>query len=151
MWPFNTGDPIDRFDCTSYVIQCTDITVKKTFLLQSSVIIRSRWTQLEHMYSGTGYPPPLFFSSKLRKNCMVSFSYYFQFNYTLIWYMYISSQNDNNNWRIHAIVRRFEKRGSYPVPEYLWIRGYVQTNPWQANENVADKISTSPYELLFLR
>jgi hypothetical protein len=38
-----------------------------------------------HRYSRTGQPHPLF--SKLQKqNYIVSFSYYFQFNYTWIWY-----------------------------------------------------------------
>jgi hypothetical protein len=38
-----------------------------------------------HRYSRTGQPHPLF--SKLQKlNCIVSFSYYFQFNHTWIWY-----------------------------------------------------------------
>jgi hypothetical protein len=38
-----------------------------------------------HRYSRTGQPHPLF--SKLQNlNCIVSFSYYFQFNYTWIWY-----------------------------------------------------------------
>ena len=42
-----------------------------------------------HRYSRTGQPHPLF--SKLQKqNCIVSFSYYFQFNYTWIWYNIIT-------------------------------------------------------------
>jgi hypothetical protein len=38
-----------------------------------------------HRYSRTGQPHPLF-SNLQKQNCIVSFSYYFQFNYTWMWY-----------------------------------------------------------------
>jgi hypothetical protein len=38
-----------------------------------------------HRYSRTGQPHPLFFKTA-KTNCIVSFNYYFQYNYTWIWY-----------------------------------------------------------------